>query len=77
MLSKPFAKADEDNEGTRKFTTISKLETVQDLRDRIFELENRVNAYEKVIETEKEPLIKRLKQEKDKLENEVKNLKVS
>jgi len=42
----------------------------------VFELENKVTILEKVLNTEKEPLINKLKQTKDKLEEEVKQLKV-
>jgi hypothetical protein len=76
LLGKPFTKALEDVDAGNKTTNLQKLETVQELRDRIFELENKIAMLEKHIAVEKEPLIKKLKQDKEKLENEIKQLKV-
>lgn len=75
LLSKPITKAQGEAEGGKKISTLQKLDTVQELRDRVYDLENKVNALEKILNTEKEPLIQKLKQNKDKLEEEIKQLK--
>jgi len=76
LLSKPITKNQDEAEGSKKINTLQKLDTIQDLRDKVFELEHKVLILEKILNTEKEPLINKLKQNKDKLEEEVKQLKV-
>jgi len=75
LLSKPITKVQGEADGGKKINTLQKLDTVQDLRDRVFDLENKVTILEKILNTEKEPLIQKLKQNKEKLEEEVKQLK--
>jgi len=75
LLSKPITKVQGETDGGKKISTLQKLDTVQELRDRVYDLENKVNALEKLLNTEKEPLIQKLKQNKEKLEDEVKQLK--
>lgn len=76
LLSKPITKTHEEIDGAKKINTLQKLDTIQDLRDKVFELENKVTALEKILNTEKEPLIQKLKQTKEKLEEEIKQHKV-
>ena len=75
LLSKPITKTQGEAEGGKKISTLQKLDTVQELRDRVYDLENKVNLLEKILTTEKEPLIQKLKQKQDKLEEEIKQLK--
>ena len=77
LLSKPITKNNEEADGVRKINTLQKLDTIQDLRDRVFDLEGKVDALERILNTEKDPLIQKLKQNKEKLEEEAKALKVS
>lgn len=76
LLGKPISKVQEETDPKNKTTSIHKLETIQELKDKIYDLENKVEFLEKKINVENEPLIKKLKQDKEKLENEIKSVKV-
>ena len=76
LLSKPISKTNADIESSKKIAGVTKIEGIQELRDKIFDLENKISQLEKVIQIEKEPLIKKLKQDKEKLEEDAKQIKV-
>jgi predicted RNase H-like nuclease (RuvC/YqgF family) len=76
LLGKPVSKPIEDAEAGHRVNTLQKLETIQDFRDKVFDLENKVAMLEKIVAVEKDPQIKKLKQDKEKLEIDIKAIKV-